>query len=288
VELNTQLKKNPQQIIKTKDFLVSMESFSLVYNDKKFLYKTKPIPENLGPYYDHKDYISHNDSGKDFFSRIYNFIRVLNLNWKYRLVKKHHNNIESALDFGCGTGAFLNLLKEKGIRISGIEINEHARKEAERKLGQKIFSDIDFEADSNKYDLITLWHVLEHIEDFENVIQDLRSKLNVGGLLVIAVPNFNSFDAGWYRSFWAGFDTPRHINHFSRGTFSLLSDLYKFQLVATRGMLFDSYFISLLSENYKKSKFKWFKALGIGTLSNLYGLLKKDYSSQVYVLKKRD
>lgn len=286
MELNDQLEKKPQQIIKTKDFMVSMESFSLVFNENNLLYKTDPIPKDLQPYYDHKDYISHNDNGKDFFSRFYNVLRGINLKWKFRLVNKYNKHIESAFDFGCGTGAFLNLLKNKGIDISGLEINRSARVEAEKKLNQKILSPNELNTDKNKYDLITLWHVLEHIEDFESVIQNLRSKLNNGGLLVIAVPNFNSFDAYWYKSYWAAYDTPRHINHFSRGTFCLISEKYNFDLIETKGMLFDSYFVSLLSEKYKKSKLRWIKAIIIGTLSNLYGFVKKDYSSQVYILQK--
>ena len=263
----------------------TMESFSLEYDSKRSLYRTTPVPENLESYYDHPDYISHDDSNDTFFGKIYRIAKSFNIRWKFKSVCNAHKRASSILDVGCGTGSFLYFAKNAGMQIRGVELNPKARTIAKDKLNTSVLSNISQLGQEEKFDIITLWHVLEHLENFESVILKLREHLNPGGLLVIAVPNFNSRDASYYKEYWAAFDVPRHLFHFSRETFQYVSDMANFDLIDEKGMLMDAFYVSLLSEKYKMKKFPWLRAFCIGLYSNLSAIRSKNYSSQVYTLK---
>ena len=264
--------------------MLSMESFSLVYDREKFLFKTIPVPENLDKYYESDAYISHTDSKESFFDKVYQFAKSFNLKKKLSWTLQG-SKTEKLLDVGCGTGDFLNLAKVNGLQVDGVEVNESARKISEEKLNQNIFTSIS-ELQGKQYDRITLWHVLEHLNDFEGSIEQLKDLLNPGGVLIIAVPNFKSFDAQYYKSYWAAYDTPRHLWHFSRETFYFLKDKYDLEYLQDKGMVLDSFYVSLLSEKYKKNIFGVIRAFFIGFWSNMSALYSRQHSSQVYFLKK--
>ena len=135
------------------------------------------------------------------------------------------------------------------------------------------------------YDVITLWHVLEHLPDLESVTKKIAKHLKPGGSLIVAVPNFNSYDAKYYKRYWAAYDTPRHLWHFSKTSMAKIFPL-SVRLVKTKPMLFDAFYVSLLSEKYKKGTTFSVKALFIGLWSNIKGLGSKEYSSQIYCYKK--
>ena len=278
------LKTKNIEPIKTKDFMLSMESFSLVYDQEKFLFQTIPVPENLDKYYESDAYISHTDSKESFFDKVYQFAKSFNLKKKLSWTLQG-SKTEKLLDVGCGTGDFLNLAKANGLEVDGVEINKSARKISEEKLNQSIFTSIS-ELQGKQYDRITLWHVLEHLNDFEGSIEQLKDLLNPGGVLIIAVPNFKSFDAQYYKSYWAAYDTPRHLWHFSRETFYYLKDKYNLEYLQDKGMVLDSFYVSLLSEKYKKNVFGVIRAFFIGFWSNMSALYSRQHSSQVYFLKK--
>ena len=142
------------------------------------------------------------------------------------------------------------------------------------------------ELPGTKYQVITLWHVLEHLPELKENIGRLASLLKEEGTLIVAVPNYKSFDAKYYNAYWAAYDVPRHLWHFSRHSIQRLFQEHNLEVVETRPMWFDAFYVSLLSETYKKSKAKWIKAFFIGLWSNLRGLVTKEYSSHIYILKK--
>ncbi|WP_316928071.1 class I SAM-dependent methyltransferase [Gillisia marina] len=190
------------------------------------------------------------------------------------------------LDIGAGTGEFLLTAKNKGWKVKGIEPDKNARKLAKQK-GIKLVADSSkFKAE--KFDVITMWHVFEHVYDLKNQIIELEQLLKKDGLLIIAVPNFKSYDALYYKEHWAAFDVPRHLWHFSRKSFEKLFSGTSFSQFDEKPLLFDSFYVSLLSEKYKTKKKNFFKAFLIGLKSNLKAKKSSEYSSIAYFFRKTD
>ena len=271
--------------ISTKDFLVSGESFDLLEDSERDMLITSPQPEveDLAKYYESDAYISHTDSKKGLFASIYQNVRKYSLALKLRLITSLHGNEGSLLDIGAGTGDFLKLAKNNHWDVKGIEPNENAANLARQK-GLVINESIDA-LEGQKFDVVTLWHVLEHLPDLEIIIEKIEALVKPGGILIVAVPNFRSYDAKFYKNYWAAYDTPRHLWHFSKVSMGkIFSSTIK--LIKIKPMIFDSFYVSLLSEKYKTGKSFSIKALFIGLWLNLAGMNTKEYSSHIYCYKK--
>jgi len=269
------------------DFLVSGEEFKLLYDRNKDMLVTAPQPsaEELPQYYQSEDYISHTDSKKSIIDRLYQVVKAIMLKRKIRLLETFYPQKGNILDIGAGTGDFLKAAQKSGWKIHGVEPNEKARKVAENK-------NISLNKDSEKFhegqfEVITLWHVLEHIPDLKNQIAELERLLKKDGVLIIAVPNFKSHDAKYYKEFWAAYDVPRHLWHFSKNAIEILFGAAGFELIKTLPLKFDSYYVSLLSEKNKSGKSNFLKAFQIGWMSNLKAYSSGEYSSLIYILKKK-
>lgn len=269
------------------DFSVSKEVFKVQLCEQCGHRFTSPLPtENkIGPYYDSPDYISHTNDGSTFFGKAYQQLRDVNMSRKYKLVKSYTQGTQH-LDYGCGTGTFLEYMLRKGYSSEGVEINEGARVMAGA-FGS-VFSSID--GCKNTYDAITLWHVLEHVYDLDQLMAAFHKRLEDDGVLFIAVPNPNSPDAKHYKEFWAAWDIPIHAHHFSKSSIEALAGRTGFALKAVRPMKLDAYYISLLSEQYisgrsSKSAVHWIKGALQGWMSN-FKAGNKNTSSLIYVLKK--
>ena len=276
---------NNEIYISTKDFMVSGEKFDLIYDFDREMLITYPIPDanDLGKYYESEKYISHTDNNKGVFSFLYQTVKKWSLQKKVRLILSHNSQAGSLLDVGAGTGEFLKAAKEKSWKVTGVEPNQNAVALAQEK-GIVLYPELK-DLINQKFDVITLWHVLEHISNLEEVVKELSELLKPGGILVIAVPNYNSYDAKHYKEFWAAYDTPRHLWHFSKNA---IIDLFKenFKLRKIEPMLFDSFYVSLLSEKYKTGSNFSLKAFWIGLLSNLKGMRSKEYSSHIYIFER--
>ena len=275
--------------IKIKDYSVSGEEFQLITNHKFGYLETTPQPslENLSSYYESEDYISHTNSKRNLFEKTYHIIRNVSLKRKLKLINSFNSEEHKLLDIGCGTGAFLKIAKDNGWRISGIEPNEKARSIANESCEGSVFN-IDYleSFKEESFDVITLWHVLEHLPNLEAQVLILKKLLKPNGALVIAVPNYKSFDALYYKNFWAAFDVPRHLWHFSRESMSSLFKIANMAVEKTLPMVFDSFYVSLLSEKYKGSFLKLLPAFFVGLLSNIKAKRSREYSSLIYVIKK--
>jgi predicted SAM-dependent methyltransferase len=138
---------------------------------------------------------------------------------------------------------------------------------------------------SQSFDVITLWHVLEHLPNLENQLSTFKRLLKSNGTLIIAVPNYKSYDALYYKSFWAAFDVPRHLWHFSEDSISKLVSKQNMRVEKTLPMKFDSYYVSLLSEKYKNGVSNIFNAVRVGWLSNFKAKRSGEYSSLIYIVK---
>lgn len=269
---------------KAKDHTVSKETFDLHYNPEYDMLLTFPKPslEKLASYYESEDYISHTDGKRSLFEKAYQLVKSIALKNKLKLINTQSQK-GTLLDIGAGTGDFLLTAKKDGWKITGIEPNEKARNIATSKGIS--FSDSIAILENNTFDVITMWHVLEHVPNLEEYIVDLKRLIKPNGVIIIAVPNFKSFDAKYYGENWAAYDVPRHLWHFSKTAIEKLFAKQELKLIAVLPMKFDSYYVSLLSEKYKNGTMNFLSALWIGWKSNQYGKRKKEYSSHIYVIK---
>lgn len=274
-----------KKFIDVKDHSVSKESFELFEDSEYELLKTNPFPElsELGKYYESEDYISHTDGSRNLFEKVYQTVKRKTLNDKVSWIKSFKKSTISILDIGCGTGDFLFRAKEEGWKVFGFEPNEKAKAISKSKK-INLIDDLD-SYQKHSFDVITMWHVLEHVPDLDKQIKQIKSLLKPDGLLIIAVPNYKSYDANFYKSDWAAYDVPRHLWHFSKTSIKKIFENYQMQLIHIKPMYFDSFYVSLLSEKYRSGKMNPLRAFYIGLISNLRGKSTKEYSSHVYFLK---
>ena len=279
---------NKPTYLTLKDHSVSGEEFHLLHNKELDLLETFPQPkgEKLSEYYKSEDYISHTNTKRNLLEYVYHFVRQIALKRKLELINSFNSEDKNLLDIGCGTGDFLETALKANWDITGIEPDESARKIANSKTNKSVFK-IEYleKLKPNSFDVITLWHVLEHLPNLEMHASLFKSLLKPNGTLVIAVPNYKSYDAEHYKNFWAAYDVPRHLWHFSRTSISELFRKEDLTLVKTLPMIFDAYYVSLLSEKYKSGFINPFKAFWIGFKSNQKAKYSKEYSSLIYILK---
>lgn len=279
---------NKNTYLTVKDHSVSGEVFQLLYDDEFDMLITSPQPseDELPKYYKSQDYISHTDTQRNLFEKLYHFIRRISLKKKLKLINLFFSEEKILLDIGCGTGEFLKIAQQNNWTVFGIEPNEKARSIANKKTNNSV-SDIEklsnFKPQS--FDVITLWHVLEHLPRLEEHISILKSLLKSNGTLIITVPNYKSYDAKYYKEFWAAYDAPRHLWHFSQSSISKLVVKENMQVFKTLPMKFDSYYVSLLSEKYKSGSMNIFNALRIGWLSNFKARQSTEFSSLIFCVK---
>ena len=277
--------KNKTHFLKVKDHSVSQEIFDLYYDESLDMLVTSPQPdsENLGKYYDSPNYISHTDGNKSLFEKLYQAVKNIALKNKLNLINSLSENKGKILDIGAGTGDFLAFVKQNGWQTIGVEPSQKAKEIATNK-GVEFVNETS-ELENQSFDIITMWHVLEHVPDLEKQIQELKRLLKPNGSLIVAVPNFKSFDANHYKEFWAAYDVPIHFWHFSKTAIKLLFEKQNMKLEKVLPMKFDAFYVSLLSEKYKTGKMKYIKAFFIGLKSNFKAKQTSEYSSHIYILK---
>jgi 2-polyprenyl-3-methyl-5-hydroxy-6-metoxy-1,4-benzoquinol methylase len=273
--------------LKVKDHAVSKEQFSLFMDLDHQILMTDPQPDvnQIGVYYESEDYISHTDHQRNFTEKMYQYVKSISLKKKVKLINYWNLDKGKLLDFGAGTGDFLVEAKQDNWKAYGIEPSEKAKNIGKEKGICYADSLSDFE--DHFFDVITLWHVLEHVHDLNGTVAELKRVLKPDGTLIVAVPNFKSYDATYYQEFWAAYDVPRHLWHFSRAAIDSLFSVHQMKIQKTLPMYFDSFYVSLMSEQYKYQKKNFIKAFIIGFLSNLKGFHTNEYSSHQYIIQNR-
>ncbi len=276
---------NKTHFLTVKDHSVSKEIFDLYHDEALDMLITHPQPslDTLGKYYESEDYISHTDNKRSLFEKAYHFVKQIALKNKLDLINSFQPNKGKILDIGAGTGDFLLTAKENGWQTIGVEPSPRAKGIAIKK-GISFVEDTK-ELENHSFDVITMWHVLEHVPDLDTQIKELKRLLKSDGTLIIAVPNYKSFDAKYYGVFWAAYDVPIHFWHFSKKAIQLLFAKEEMKLVKVLPMKFDSFYVSLLSEKYKSGKMNFIKAFFIGLQSNWKAKRDLEYSSHIYILK---
>lgn len=272
--------------LKVKDYSISKELFNLdiCVQCGFVLTNPQPIGDYLSRYYQSEDYISHSGTKKGLINKLYHTVQQYNLSLKFKALKKYVPR-GTWIDYGAGNGAFLKYLKQKKIDAVGFEPDDTARKLAQQK-GVEVISPEVYKDFVTNVSCITMWHVLEHVDDFTALIKTHHSKLQSEGVLAIAVPNHQSFDAKFYKEYWAAYDVPRHLWHFTENDVTTLAKQNGFDHVTTRPMIFDAYYISMLSEKYKNHS--PIRGAIIGAVSNFYARISGyPFSSQIYIFKKK-
>lgn len=276
-----------ESFIDLKDWMITKEEFTIVKCSSCGFHFTNPIPAEttIGNYYKSEEYVSHSSSNKGIINRVYSIVRNYTLKQKVKLLSSYTNG-NSLLDIGAGTGHFLNLAQTQGYEIQGLEPDEDARSFANQQFNlslEKLDTLTSISSDSK--DLITMWHVLEHVYHLKRDLSEIVRVLKTGGYLFIAVPNMDSWDAKFYKSYWAAYDVPRHLYHFQEDSIELLLNSFGMKCVEVLPMKFDAYYVSMLSEKYKNGSVV--DGIINGLKSNLYAK-NNGYSSQIYVFKKEN
>lgn len=281
-----------QRTLAVEDYAVSHETFFIDQCTHCELQLTNPQPaqENIARYYQSNSYISHNKKSTSAFDRLYKLIRMFTIRWKHYILTKYFlEKRSSILDLGCGTGHFLKYLKKKGIPAEGVEPSPTARMIASENTGSVIHASLD--TVTSTFDAVTAWHVLEHVPAPNETLKRLHRLLNQNGTLFIAVPNPGSYDAKKYQEYWAGYDVPRHLWHFSKQSMTILLEKNKFDLLTVIPMKLDAYYVSLLSEKYIRKKITLagtLKSIFRGFISNLNGSITTNHSSLIYIARKNE
>ncbi|MDU1890636.1 MAG: methyltransferase domain-containing protein [Dysgonomonas sp.] len=284
--------KELKQVLQCKDYLATQEIYDICKCEACGFAFTQDFPEEneIGKYYDVPAYVSHSDTHKGIINTLYHWVRKYSLKSKSKIVLRYASQkTGTLLDIGSGTGYFLNRMKSLKWLVTGIEKSESARKYAKQKF------DIDCQDSRYLYDIpcevkevVTMWHVLEHLEHLNKVMERLQAILRDSGTVIIALPNKDSFDAVHYKDHWAAYDVPRHLWHFSPSDFTHLAKRHHFEVIAVKPMYFDGFYISMLSEQSKGTPLASLVGLFKGGIFFLRSLCnKKKCSSLIYILKKK-
>jgi 2-polyprenyl-3-methyl-5-hydroxy-6-metoxy-1,4-benzoquinol methylase len=278
-------------VLQVKDHTVSGETFVVAECSSCSFRFTQDVPDaaSISPYYKSDDYISHTNTATGLVNRLYHFVRNRTIVQKRRLIEKiTEKKTGKLLDIGSGTGVFLSEMKKNGWEATGLEPDTDARNVAKKVYGVELVNtDHLFQLPAGHYDVITMWHVLEHVHDLSKYVQQIRTVLHPTGKLFIAVPNYTSLDASVYREYWAAYDVPRHLYHFSPRSMQLLMEAHGLKVLQCKPMWYDSFYVSLLSSKYKNGKTNWLSASWNGLRSNLAAVGdNKKCSSVIYVIGK--
>jgi 2-polyprenyl-3-methyl-5-hydroxy-6-metoxy-1,4-benzoquinol methylase len=279
--------------VKCLDYIVSRETFTIVRCLYCGFLFTNPRPDEkeIDKYYMSEKYIPHSGTNKRLINKVYGIVRKYTIKKKVQLINRlsnHKVKNKRILDIGAGTGDFLNACKKYGWSINGVEPSPIARQKAKQKFGLYFYKDVfslPLNEENGKHDVITMWHVLEHVHKLHQTINHIKNVIADEGILIIAVPNCNSWDSKKYGEHWAAYDLPRHLYHFVQKDIERLFSKFGFQLSKVIPMKFDSYYVSLLSEEYKTGKQQFITGLWNGFISNI-NAKQNGYSSHIYVLNR--
>lgn len=276
---------NTSVVLEAKDETVSGEIFPIRQCQSCTLRFTWPVPDeqHIGKYYLSENYISHSDTSKGLVNKLYHTVRRISLKQKkYRIERTTRITNGNILDIGCGTGAFLHVMRQSGWNTTGIEPDEGARNIAYQKYGLSILpSGALYNLPQNNFQAITLWHVLEHVHDLHGSIEQAIQLMHTDGNIFIAVPNYTSLDTKIYQSYWAAWDVPRHLYHFSPEAMKVFLEQHGLRIKEMLAMPFDAFYICLLSEKYKDGKNNYLRGFFNGSRSWAYAHKHTENSSSL-------
>lgn len=249
-----------------------------------------PVESEIGRYYETPDYISHSDTSKGLMNKVYHWVRSYMLSRKARLVAKASGMERGTmLDYGTGTGYFANQMRKAGWTVRAIEKSAQAREFARTNFGLEVWSEQQMDqVPTGSLDVVTLWHVMEHVENLDRLWSEIDRWLRKDGTLIVAVPNCSGADEAIYGAHWAAYDVPRHLWHFVPPTMRRLAERKGYEMCQTLPMPFDAFYVSMLSEKYRGSKAYFVKGMLSGARALVKAWADKNRSSSIiYVMRKR-
>ena len=276
------------RVLQAKDYTVSQNTFDIVSCVTCHLLFTNPRPEaeQAGYFYKSENYISHSNTQKGFVNKLYHAVRNITLKQKTNLIQAYQQGTKNLLDIGCGNGHFLHACQQRGWNTFGMELDPETAARAAALTKQNISPNLQMIPEEAHFELISLWHVLEHVYEIDAYFEFFKTRLTPDGKLLLALPNSNSFDASYFNAFWAAYDVPRHIYHFTPETIQFVAKKHGFKLTKQKGQVFDSFYISLLSHEYKTGSKKLVASFFVGLWSNILAYFKTgNYSSNIYIFE---
>lgn len=281
------------KVFRVKDSTASQEYFDIYHcsNCQVRFTQNPPSEASVGDYYKSENYISHTDTSKGLVNRLYQAVRNFSINQKKKLIEKITGLAKgNLLDVGSGTGYFVAAMQKAGWQTTGFEPDAGARNVAMQQHAVTLLPAEDFfSLPGKKFEVITLWHVLEHVYDLKKYVATFKQLLAGDGKLFIAVPNYTSYDAISYGSNWAGYDVPRHLYHFTPQTMQWLMKESGLKIIDIKPMWFDSFYVSLLSSKYKNGNPNWVGAIWTGLISNFKAMNDvKKCSSVIYIISSKE
>ncbi len=272
--------------METKDYFYTQEDFTITKCNKCEFVFTNPVPKNLARYYETDEYLSHNTKDGGPIASLYSLLRSINIKRKYNLVSSFCKS-GKILDIGSGSGELLNYFNTNSWETTGIEPNITARSFSKKEYSLDIYDEDKLDSLQPEYfDVISMWHVLEHVSNLNNRLMQVKRLIKENGTLIFALPNLNSPDANKYQKYWSALDVPRHLYHFTQKTFNKLLEKHDLKLIHAEPMKLDAYYVSMLSEKYKKNRFPLLTAIIGGYLSNFKARKNNNYSSMIFVVQK--
>ena len=280
--------ENAQLHLELKDLFLTQEQFKILEcKDCRLLYTTpRPNKEEIGRYYKSDEYYSHQENKEGFIPKVYEKVKSINLKNKYHIAAEKTRK-GKILDIGCGVGDFLHTMEQQGWDCTGVEPSEDAKAIARKRIKAQLLSSEEQEnLPEGSFDVITMWHVLEHVDALRWQIQQLYRLCKRGGKIVIALPNYRSYDGQYYKAEWAAYDVPRHLNHFDQKTLINLFEENEMKHVKTKKLYWDAFYISYMSEKYRQHSLPLVRGVFRGMISNLKARMTGEWSSLIYVFER--
>lgn len=195
----------------------------------------RPTGEELDAYYP-PNYRAHARALDDEPNLLTRLSRRYGLRKRARELTRRRGQPGRLLDVGCGSGLFLDEMRRRGWDVAGVEPSSHAAAYAVERLGLPVRA-TTLEAacfQSQSFDAVTLWHVLEHVPDSRRTLEEARRLLRPNGVILAATPNRGSFDAHLFGRYWAEWEAPRHLNVLDDATLVVLLGQLGFMDVQVR------------------------------------------------------
>jgi 2-polyprenyl-3-methyl-5-hydroxy-6-metoxy-1,4-benzoquinol methylase len=271
---------------KIKDFTVSEETYDLYKcSDCGFIFtQDAPDAAHIGPYYKSDDYVSHSNTNKGLFFKVYHKVREIMLARKHKEIVANSSIKAGAkiLDIGAGRGYFLNHMQEHKYVCTGIEQDPDVRQAAIDQFNLNVLPPEElYKLEDKQFDVITLWHVLEHIHDYRGYLDKIKKLLKPDGLLVVALPNPSCSDQYIYKDYWSGWDVPIHLWHFTPQNAKDLMAQYQFKMIDKRKLPFDPFYLSILASKERKDSFPTITGFVNGFKAYLMSLNNIDNSTSL-------
>ena len=249
-----------------------------------FIYlNPRPDIGEINHYYKLDNYDPHKESFNSFWNTAYHYVQKVTLNWKYRIITKYIKK-GSLLDIGGGKGEFAQFINKKGWDVTFQDNMTDLNRRENNSFFVRELSNVN---STKRFDVITLWHSLEHIHNIKYLFDSINNMLKDSGILIIAVPNMNAPERKFYKYTWAPYDAPRHLYHFNLDSLNKLCQNKGYYIMSKYSLYQDIPYNVILSTS-RYSFFQLIKTILVICYTFLYTLCAgPKYSSSLLIVCKK-